>query len=136
LAVQKFQCDDELTMLDILNIRRLGVSFQQGLIGVEGVFVLMAGLVTAADQVLGFGRVVRKRPDLDDAFSGLERKLEFPLIESLLGEIQLVFGPQLAPIALGTGHFVAPSFAGPVDQWRGRSKRQRHQEQQEQAKSH
>ena len=64
--------DLELALEDILGVREFGVLLHQCLVGSKRLLGLSLGLVTATEQVLGLGRIIRQRPDLDRAAGSLD----------------------------------------------------------------
>ena len=119
--------DVVLALQNLLEIRDLGLLLQQLLIFLERLFRLPPGFVTAGDEVLRLRRVIRQRPHLHHAACGFDRQAVSFLVESGLGDLQLIFGARLLPFALAANGFVGPAFSRPIDQRGRRPKRERQQ---------
>ena len=90
----------------------LGKFFDDALVGVKRGLVLVLRLQTTAHEIRRARRVVRQRPDAQDAMRGVERDGEILVGERLLGNLKLFLGARPLPFASLAVVLVIPAFAG------------------------
>src|SRR6185503_2376629 len=91
-----------------LVVGRLGIFFDEFLVGIEGFLVVVGRFVASAQEVLGLGSIIGKWPDMDGAAGRVHGGRIVLFVEGLLGDLQLVLGPATGPRTAPASLFVAP----------------------------
>src|SRR5882724_3644700 len=104
-----------------LVVQHLGMLFEKFLVFLERFFIVAFYFETPSYQVLSPRRVIREGPYSDYPAGGFEGETVIGLVEGGLRNIQLVFGAWPLPFSHTAHGFVSPSFAGGINEGRGRT---------------